>query len=59
LRWTAQEVDVDAEQEYPEIHRRRARLVAARIGDADIAPLRTVADAGLKGRQTATGPFHD
>ncbi|MCA3488515.1 MAG: hypothetical protein IOC98_07550 [Rhodobacter sp.] len=50
---------MDAEQEYPEIHRRRARLVAARIGDADIAPLRTVADACLKGRQTATGPFHD
>jgi hypothetical protein len=34
---TAQEVDADAEQEYPCIHRRFARLVAARPGDADIA----------------------
>ncbi|MCA3438967.1 MAG: hypothetical protein INF50_01280 [Rhodobacter sp.] len=50
---------MDAEREYPEMHRRFVRLVAARIGDADIAPLRTVADACLKGRQTATGPFHD
>ena len=53
------EVDVDAEQEYPEIYRRFARLVAARASDADIAPLRIVADACLKGRQTATDPFHD
>ena len=53
------EVDVAAEQEYPEIYRRFARLVAARDSDADIAPLRIVADACLKGRQTATDPFHD
>ena len=53
------EVDVDAEQEYPEIYRRFARLVAARTSDADITPLRIVADACLKGRQTATDPFHD
>ena len=53
------EVDVDAEQEYPEIYRRFARLVATRASDADIAPLRIVADACLKGRQTAADPFHD
>jgi D-galactose 1-dehydrogenase len=53
------EVDVDAEQEYPEIYRRFARLVATRASDADITPLRIVADACLKGRQTATDPFHD
>jgi predicted dehydrogenase len=53
------EVDVDAEQEYPEIYCRFARLVATRTSDADITPLRIVADACLKGRQTATDPFHD
>ncbi len=53
------EVDVGAEQEYPEIYRRFARLIAARDSDADISPLRIVADACLKGRQTATDPFHD
>jgi predicted dehydrogenase len=53
------EVDVDAEQEYPEIYRRFAGLVATRTSDADITPLRIVADACLKGRQTATDPFHD
>lgn len=53
------EVDVDAEQEYPEIYRRFARLVATRTSDADITPLRIVADVCLKGRQTATDPFHD
>ena len=53
------EVDVDAEQEYPEIYRFFARLVATRTSDADITPLRIVADACLKGRQTATDPFHD
>ena len=53
------EVDVDAEPEYPEIYRRFARLVATRTSDADITPLRIVADACLKGRQTATDPFHD
>jgi predicted dehydrogenase len=53
------EVDVDAEQEYPEIYRRFAGLVATRTSDADITPLRIVADACLKGRQTAADPFHD
>jgi predicted dehydrogenase len=53
------EVDVGEEQEYPEIYRRFARLIAARESDADITPLRIVADACLKGRQVATDPFHD
>ena len=52
-------VDVGPEQEYPAIYRRFAKLIAARESDADIAPLRIVADACLKGRQTATEPFHD
>ena len=53
------EVDVGPEQEYPDIYRRFAELIAKRETDADIAPLRIVADACLKGRQTATDPFHD
>jgi predicted dehydrogenase len=53
------EVDVGPEEEYPSIYRRFAQLVAARESDADIAPLRIVADAYLKGRQSATDPFHD
>ncbi len=53
------EVDVGEEQEYPEIYRRFARLVAARETDADVSPLRIVADACMKGRQTPTEAFHD
>jgi predicted dehydrogenase len=53
------EIDTGPEREYPEIYRRFARLIAARDSDADIAPLRIVADAWLKGRQSATEPFHD
>jgi predicted dehydrogenase len=53
------EIDTGPEQEYPEIYRRFATLVAARDSDADISPLRIVADAFLKGRHTATEAFHD
>ncbi len=53
------EVDVGPEEEYPNIYRRFAHLIAKRESDADIAPLRIVADACLKGRQTVTDPFHD
>ncbi|HEX9857465.1 MAG TPA: Gfo/Idh/MocA family oxidoreductase, partial [Paracoccaceae bacterium] len=52
-------IDVGPEAEYPEIYRRFARLVASRASDADIAPLRLVADACLKGRQLATAAFHE
>lgn len=47
------------EAEYPEIYRRFAHLVATRTSDVDIAPLRIIADACLKGRHTATGAFYD
>ena len=53
------EIDTGPEQEYPEIYRRFARLIATRDSDTDISPLRIVADACLKGRQTATEAFHD
>ncbi len=53
------EIDAGPEEEYPEIYRRFARLIAARESDTDISPLRIVADACLKGRQTATEAFHD
>ena len=53
------EVDVGPEEEYPAIYRRFAHLIATRTSDADAGPLRIVADACLKGRQTATDPFHD
>ncbi|MGB8814197.1 MAG: Gfo/Idh/MocA family oxidoreductase [Paracoccaceae bacterium] len=52
-------VEVGPEAEYPEIYRRFARLIASRGSDADIAPLRLVADACLKGRQIAVPAFHD
>lgn len=50
---------LEPEAEYPEIYRRFARLVAARSSDVDPSPLRIIADACLKGRQTATEAFID
>jgi predicted dehydrogenase len=50
-------VNVGPEAEYPNIYKRFAELVQARESDADIAPLRLVADACLKGRQVPTGAF--
>ena len=57
LEIDGQPLEVGPEREYPEIYRRFARLIEARETDADIAPLRIVADACLKGRQVATDPF--
>lgn len=51
-------IEIGPEAEYPEIYRRFAKLIAARESDVDIAPLRIVADACLKGRQVATAAFH-
>jgi D-galactose 1-dehydrogenase len=51
-------VDVGAEREYPNIYARFAALVRARESDADISPLRIVADACLKGRQRIVEAFH-
>lgn len=53
------EIDVGPESEYPEIYRRFAHLIATRSSDVDVAPLRLVADACLKGRHIATDAFHE
>lgn len=50
---------VGEEQEYPRLYRRFAELVRAGASDVDLAPLRLVADAFLKGRISPTDPFHD
>ncbi|HYC04869.1 MAG TPA: Gfo/Idh/MocA family oxidoreductase [Azospirillaceae bacterium] len=52
-------VDLPPEAEYPGLYARFAELVRARAVDADIAPLRIVADAFLVGRRAAVAPFHD
>lgn len=47
------------DQEYPTMYRRFVDLVAQRAIDADIAPLRLVADAFLCGRHCPTTAFED
>lgn len=47
------------DQEYPAMYRRFVDLVAQRAIDADIAPLRLVADAFLCGRHCPTTAFED
>ncbi|WP_188065119.1 Gfo/Idh/MocA family protein [Sphingobium sp. KCTC 72723] len=47
------------DEEYPAMYRRFVDLVAARAIDADIAPLRLVADAFLCGRHCPTAVFAD
>ena len=47
------------DEEYPAMYRRFVDLVAARAIDADIAPLRLVADAFLCGRHCPTAVFED
>lgn len=54
------EVQVKApDEEYPAMYRRFVDLVAARGIEADIAPLRLVADAFLCGRHCPTAMFED
>ena len=50
-------VNAGPEAEYPRIYQRFAKLIATRQSDADIVPLRLVADACLKGRQIRVAPF--
>ncbi|WP_145199721.1 Gfo/Idh/MocA family protein [Sphingobium sp. B2] len=47
------------DEEYPAMYRRFVDLVATRTIDADIAPLRLVADAFLCGRHCPTAIFED
>ncbi len=47
------------EREYPALYARFANLIARREIDVDLAPLRLVADAFLKGRNCLTEPFFD
>ena len=47
------------DEEYPAMYRRFVALVAERAIDADIAPLRLVADAFLCGRHCPTAVFED
>jgi D-galactose 1-dehydrogenase len=47
------------EREYPALYARFANLVARQAIDVDLAPLRLVADAFLKGRSCLTEPFFD
>ncbi len=47
------------EQEYRSLYRRFASLVSAGAIEVDLAPLRLVADAFLKGRTRMTDPFVD
>ena len=49
----------EADREYPVMYAMFADLVRTRTSNTDIAPLRIIADAYLKGRHTVTDPFHD
>jgi D-galactose 1-dehydrogenase len=47
------------EGEYPRLYRRFAKLIADRQIDADLAPLRLVADSFLRCARQTIEPFHD
>ena len=49
--------DADLHGEYPGLYRRFAEIVRAGESDVDVAPLRLVADAFLRGRHVAVEPF--
>ena len=49
----------DAEGEYPAMYRRFVDLVRAAKSDVDLAPLRLVADAFLRGQYRQTEAFED
>ena len=49
----------EAEAEYPMLYRRFAEIIAAGLSDADIAPLRHVADAFMLGERRIVEPFED
>ena len=52
-------VDLPAEQEYPALYARFARLIREGRSDVDVAPLRLVADAFLTGQRWSTEAFQD
>jgi D-galactose 1-dehydrogenase len=45
--------------EYPDIYRRFSELLSARESDADLSPLRLVADAFMLGERVTTAAFYD
>jgi D-galactose 1-dehydrogenase len=49
----------EPEQEYPQLYRRFAQIIAAGHSDVDLAPLRHVADAFMLGRRKLVEAFHD
>jgi D-galactose 1-dehydrogenase len=53
------EYQLDPEREYPRLYRRFAELIAGRHSDADVAPLRLVADSFLRCNRQIVEPFHD
>ncbi len=59
LRIDGAAVDLPAEQEYPALYARFARLIREGRSDVDVAPLRLVADAFLTGQRWSTEAFQD
>ena len=53
------ECELDPEREYPRLYRRFAQLIAGRQSDADVAPLRLVADSFVRCTSRIIEPFHD
>jgi D-galactose 1-dehydrogenase len=53
------ECALELEGEYPRLYRRFAQLIAGRQSDADLAPLRLVADSFLRCASQIIEPFHD
>ncbi|HEY6456591.1 MAG TPA: Gfo/Idh/MocA family oxidoreductase [Steroidobacteraceae bacterium] len=53
------ECELGAEREYPRLYQRFAELIAGRQVDADVAPLRLVADSFLRCARQMIEPFHD
>ncbi|WP_455922727.1 Gfo/Idh/MocA family protein [Pseudomonas putida] len=53
----AQPLPVEAE--YPSLYRHFAQLIASQASDADLQPLRLVADAFMAGSRTLVAEFHD
>lgn len=54
-----QECELGCEGEYPRLYQRFAQLIAGRQVDADVAPLRLVADSFLRCTRQIIEPFHD
>jgi D-galactose 1-dehydrogenase len=55
----SRECAVGLEGEYPSLYRRFAQLIAGHNIDADVAPLRLVADSFLRCDRHSIAPFHD